>query len=75
VFRLWNEFCFFASQGAVTNMTLNEMDGKEKRRDGPDRARDNEETPKDDESRLDLLQWYLKMILESEDDPKPGNVR
>jgi hypothetical protein len=28
------------------------------------------EAQEEDESRIELLQWYLKMALESEDDPK-----
>jgi hypothetical protein len=28
------------------------------------------EAQEDDQSRIELLQWYLKMALESEDDPK-----
>jgi hypothetical protein len=29
-----------------------------------------EEAQEEDESRIELLQWYLKMALEGEDDPK-----
>ena len=28
------------------------------------------EAQEEDESRVELLQWYLKMILDSEEDPK-----
>jgi hypothetical protein len=50
-------------------------DGKEKEKGEPVNTGTNMNEIKKllekEEPRLDMLQWYLKMILENEEDPKP----
>jgi hypothetical protein len=51
------------------------LDGEETKREArpassEDRLNGKIEAQEEDESRIELLQWYLKMILDSEEDPK-----
>lgn len=53
-------------------MVLDEEEKNRKRRpaSSEDRLNGKIEEQEEDESRIELLQWYLKMALEGEDDPR-----
>jgi len=52
------------------------LDEEENRKAHPvnseDRPNGKKEIQEEDESSIDLLQWYLKMIIESEQEPNPS---
>jgi hypothetical protein len=52
------------------------LDEEEKRREAPaanskDLLNGEKETQEGDEGRIELLQWYLKMILDSDEEMNP----
>jgi hypothetical protein len=60
------------SHGSTEDMV---SDDEEKLKGNPVDSRTNpneiKELTKKEEPSIDVLQWYLKMILDSEEDPKP----
>jgi hypothetical protein len=69
--QLRNEFCRSPRRGKG-RMILDEKADRKTRCPAvsEDHLNGKIEGQDEDESRIELLQWYLKMALESEDDPK-----
>jgi hypothetical protein len=70
--HLWGTIFAENSPGHRGDMASDEQkNGKTEHPDSRPNSHEIKELTENEEPSIDVLQWYLKMIIDSEEDPKP----